>query len=79
MSKSTDAVSHKAISTPKPMKLTLNDALTELKNGNVDSAWEIAQQDDGLNKGVTKEDWLSFAYKTLDNRGISPKNTATHE
>jgi hypothetical protein len=53
----------------KPMKLTLNDALAELKNGNVSTAWEIAQQDEGLNEGITKEAWLEFAYKTLESRG----------
>ena len=31
------------------MKTTLNQALEILKNGNEQEAWEVAQQDEGLN------------------------------
>jgi len=48
--------------------MTLNQALEILENGNEDKAWEVAQQDEGLNAGVTKEQWLAFAYKVIENR-----------
>ncbi len=48
---------------PRPMHITLNEALDALRTGDEDTAWEIAQQDEGLNPGVTKEQWLAWAYK----------------
>ncbi len=50
------------------MKTTLNQALEILKNGNEQEAWEVAQQDEGLNEGVTKEQWLDFANKAIARR-----------
>ena len=56
------------------MKTTLNQALEILKNGNEQEAWEVAQQDEGLNEGVTKEQWLEFAYGVLARRASEPKS-----
>ena len=50
------------------MTTTLNQALEILKNGNEQEAWVVAQQDAGLNKGVTKEQWLDFANKAIARR-----------
>ena len=52
----------------KDYKMNLNEALEILGNGNEDKAWEVAQQDEGLNEGVTKEQWLDFAYKAIERR-----------
>ncbi len=47
------------------MKMTFIDAVKILaKGGGEDEAWELAQKDQGLKKGTTKEEWLNFAYKS---------------
>jgi hypothetical protein len=43
------------------MKKTLNAALKVFRTGNVDKAWEIAQQDEGLLETVTKDQWVAWA------------------
>lgn len=48
------------------MKLTFIEAVQTLKTGNEQAAWEIAQQDDGLLTGITKEQWLTFAYGVIE-------------
>ena len=48
--------------------LTHNNAIKVLSNGFEDLAWTIAQMDSGLNEGVTKEVWLKFAYKCIENQ-----------
>ena len=45
------------------MKTTTQEALKEYKAGNVDKAWEIAQQDEGLLPEVTKTQWVEWAAK----------------
>lgn len=50
------------------MKRTHNEAIELFKQGKIDQAWEVAQQDEGLNADVTKEDWLMFADQCLKNR-----------
>lgn len=42
-------------------------SLEILKTGdaNIDLAWQIAQQDEGLLPEVTKDKWLSWALKVL--------------
>ena len=48
--------------------MTANQARDILKNEkNEDKAWKAAQQDEGLNEGVTKEQWLAWAYKANTN------------
>ncbi len=49
------------------MKLTFIEAVEELKIGNEQTAWELAQQDDGLLPGTTKEQWLAFANNVIEN------------
>jgi len=49
------------------MKLTFVEATEILKTGNEQAAWELAQQDEGLLPGVTKEQWLAFAYNVIEN------------
>jgi hypothetical protein len=45
------------------MKMTFLDAVKILaKGGGEDEAWELAQKDQGLKKGTTREEWLHFAY-----------------
>jgi len=47
------------------MKMTFLDAVKILATGGgEDEAWELAQKDQGLKKGTTKEEWLNFAYKS---------------
>ncbi len=43
------------------MTMTHNQAIKEFKDGNIDIAWEIAIQDEGLLPGVSKADWIKFA------------------
>ncbi len=50
------------------MRTTLNDALEMAKIGDWNRAWVIAQQDDGLLEGVTKERWIQWAKKILCER-----------
>ena len=50
------------------MNMTHNEAIAILANGDEDKAWEVAQKDEGLLSGVTKEQWLTFAYKCIENR-----------
>lgn len=49
---------------------TLNKALEVLGNGKSyeAKAWDIAKKDKGLNKNVTKDQWLAFAKTALLNR-----------
>ena len=48
------------------MKLTFVEATEILKTGNEQAAWELAQQDDGLLPGTTKEQWLAMAYNVIE-------------
>lgn len=50
------------------MKTTLNEALNLLKAGDESGAWEIAQQDEGLLPEVTKDQWVAWATKVLEDR-----------
>jgi hypothetical protein len=50
------------------MHMTHNEALEILAAGNEDRAYEVAMQDEGINPETTKEQWLAFAYKCLENR-----------
>lgn len=43
------------------MRRTHNEAMAAFMNGNVDAAWDIAKQDEGLNEGATKDAWVAFA------------------
>lgn len=54
--------------------MTANQARDILKNEkNEDKAWELAQKDEGLNFGVTKEQWLAWAYKANANEAAQKK------
>lgn len=50
------------------MNTTLNQALEQGEQGNWDAAWELAQQDDGLLAGVSREDWFRFAVNAIRRR-----------
>jgi hypothetical protein len=57
--------SAKKINEGKMEGMTFLDAVKILaKGGGEDEAWELAQKDQGLKKGTTKEEWLNFAYKS---------------
>jgi len=43
-------------------------AIEILKSGNEDAAWKVARMDSGLAISCTKEKWLDFAYKAIENR-----------
>jgi hypothetical protein len=43
------------------------EAFAILRTGNEAKAWEVAQRDEGLNEGVTFEQWISFARKCIVN------------
>jgi hypothetical protein len=46
--------------------MTFIAALEVLKNTNNEAAaWEIAQQDEGINEGVTLAQWVAFARATI--------------
>ena len=47
------------------MKTTLIEAKEIAKTGNMDKAWEVAKQDEGLNEGVTKEQWIDWMHNLL--------------
>jgi len=47
------------------MQMTALNALEILASGDVARAWQVAQQDDGLNKGVTFSQWLGWATDRL--------------
>lgn len=55
------------------MTRTHNEAIALLQTGNVDKAWEVAQKDEGLNKGVTKEVWVVFAERCIANQNACDK------
>jgi len=48
------------------MKTTLQKALALYRVGNVDEAWAVAQQDEGLLPEVTREQWVEWAQKIVD-------------
>jgi len=50
------------------MTRTHNEAIALFQAGNIDKAWEVAQKDEGLNEGVTKEAWVSFATRSIANQ-----------
>lgn len=56
----------------KPMKITFNQAVEILMAGDENKAWEVAQQDDGLLPGVTREQWLEFAKGVIERRKLEP-------
>lgn len=47
------------------MKTTFNEDLELAKSGKWDEAWKVAQQDEDLNPGVTKEQWIAFAKNVI--------------
>lgn len=49
------------------MTRTHNEAIALFQAGSIDKAWEIAQKDEGLNEGVTKEQWTAFASRSIAN------------
>lgn len=55
------------------MTKTLNVAIEALKNGSEDAAWIIAQCDEGLDRSVTKADWLAFARGVIARREVDAK------
>lgn len=42
------------------MKITHLEAKEVFKTGNIDKAWEIAKQDEGLLPEITKEQWIEW-------------------
>lgn len=53
---------------------TANQARDILKNEKDENkAWELAQKDETLNAGVTKEQWLAWAYKANANEEAQKK------
>lgn len=50
------------------MEKTLNEALRHGKDGNWNKAWEVAQKDDGLLEGTTKDEWIEFAKAAIERR-----------
>lgn len=47
------------------MKTTYIEAKKVAETGDFDKAWEIAQQDEGLRSGVTKEQWVEFVTNAI--------------
>lgn len=46
-------------------KYTFIDAVKILATGGgEDESWKLAKKDPGLEKGISKEEWLNFAYKS---------------
>jgi hypothetical protein len=43
------------------MKRTHLNAMELFKQGNINAAWEMAQQDEGLLPEVTQESWVKYA------------------
>lgn len=48
--------------------MTHTQAISILAAGNEELAWAVAQMDEGLNEGVTKAQWLVFAYRCIENQ-----------
>lgn len=47
------------------MKITHLKAKKVFKTGDIDKAWEIAQQDEGLLPDITKEEWVEWMKKLI--------------
>lgn len=48
------------------MEMTAIQAVTKLAvSGDENAAWEIAQKDEGMLPGVSKDQWLNWARSTL--------------
>jgi hypothetical protein len=47
------------------MKITAIESLKLAKIGSWELAWELAQQDEGLNEGVTFDMWKVWAEKAI--------------
>lgn len=50
--------------------MTFTTALELLKNGNEDAAWAVAQMDEGMNPGVTKEAFLAYAERCIEQQKV---------
>lgn len=42
------------------MKRTHNEAKDLFIAGDIDAAWEVAKQDEGMHEGITKDQWVAF-------------------
>ena len=52
------------------MKLTANKALRLAEEGKWSLAWGVAQEDEGLLPGITVNQWIQWAIKTIENRRL---------
>lgn len=50
------------------MKTTYIAAKELAKTGNMDKAWEVAKQDEGLIEVVTKEQWIEWMKSILNRK-----------
>jgi len=53
------------------MKMTHNDAKKLYKQGKIDAAWKKAQEDEGLDKNMTKEKWLKWMGSLNESKSAS--------
>ena len=55
------------------MNSTLNEAIKEYRNGNIEKSYKVAMKDDGINKNTTAEQWKEFAGKAVARRETEEK------
>jgi hypothetical protein len=58
------------------MNLTHLKAKTLFQAGEINHAWDVAQQDDGLNADVTKEEWVAWMFKLVTGLQFDPDGPA---
>lgn len=52
------------------MARTHNEAIALFISGEIDRAWEVAKMDDGMNEGVTMDQWVAFASRCVENQKV---------
>ena len=56
------------------MKMTMNQAVAQAEKGNWSRSFEIALQDDGIDKSITFFQWKEFAQSVISRRASEKNN-----
>ncbi len=58
------------------MQMTHLKAKALFKQGEINAAWKVAQQDEGLNADVTKEAWVAWMFELVTGLELDPNGPA---